>query len=355
MNVASRSVSHRRPGFRVPASPAALRLALAATIATALVGFGMTSAPSLAGGGDDETRSREGNPSRADRVAEARRALRACDDRLIGLAKRVLDERDPRQAVMDQLVELRIDVGQAHADYLNAKFDREIAEIAVVEYKEGIFPQELSTVEGELSLAKSDMERGRDLVTIAKERQEKIKEVADENTAYGRAMGFQYSDLIVSAMLEQEKRKLALEQAESKKKVLVAYIQPKRIKELEAQVAATRSKESAKQAAWEALKEQLDGLEKTVKTPTAYSDVARRILGLIDRALPIEELAHARLDQLAAKADSGESLRKELRELTNQLGAIVEEAESAKAAADFARLKPRLQQAARRAGVAAAK
>ena len=50
------------------------------------------------------------------------------------------------------------------------------------------------------------------------------------------------------------------------------------------------------------------------------------------RATPIEEQAHGKLEQLARATDSGESLQKEIRELTNQLGTVIEEAEAARAA-----------------------
>ena len=64
--------------------------------------------------------------------------------------------------------------------------------------------------------------------------------------------------------------------------------------------------------------------------------------------MPIEEQAHAKLEQLAKATDSGESLQKEIRELTNQLGTVIEEAEAARAANDFARLRSGLRRATRR-------
>jgi hypothetical protein len=64
--------------------------------------------------------------------------------------------------------------------------------------------------------------------------------------------------------------------------------------------------------------------------------------------MPIEEQAHAKLDQFTRATESGETLQKEIRDLTNELGAIIEEAEAAKAASDFARLRARIRQAAGR-------
>jgi hypothetical protein len=73
--------------------------------------------------------------------------------------------------------------------------------------------------------------------------------------------------------------------------------------------------------------------------PWPSSDIGERLLALYQGAIPIEKQAHARLDQLAKATDSGESLQKETGALTNDLGAIIEEAEAAKAAGDFAKLK----------------
>jgi hypothetical protein len=58
-------------------------------------------------------------------------------------------------------------------------------------------------------------------------------------------------------------------------------------------------------------------------------------------------------DQLSEKPEFG-PLHNEATNLTNRLGAMIEQAESLRAADDFARLKPRLRQAASRAGVGAA-
>src|SRR5262249_421413 len=67
-----------------------------------------------------------------------------------------------RQRRMRALNNQEIPVRGAEDAYMNARLTREVAEIAVKEYKEGIFQQELATVEGEIALAKSDMKRAED-------------------------------------------------------------------------------------------------------------------------------------------------------------------------------------------------
>ena len=107
----------------------------------------------------------------------------------------------------------------------------------------------------------------------------------------------------------------------------------------------------ARQATWELEKAKLDRMQKALKAPWPASDIGKRLLALLDRAMPIEEQAHAKLDQLAKATDSGESLQKEIRELTNELGAIIEEAEAARAATTSPGSSRGFERAARRHGV----
>ena len=159
-------------------------------------------------------------------------------ERLIGLAERVLkgsSSSDPR----DQLAKLRIAAESDHWNYRNAKLTREVAEIAVTEYTEGIFVQDLATVEGEIKLAQSAANRARDTIDFAKDRLARIaarsdKSVTDLNLEYT------YSDRVLAAELEVPERLAALEQAETKKKLLVEYTKPKTLKHLQSEVEKAR-------------------------------------------------------------------------------------------------------------------
>ena len=66
---------------------------------------------------------------------------------------------------------------------------------------------------------------------------------------------------------------------------------------------------------------------------------------MLDRAVPIEEQIQARLRQFKKEADHNDAAEKEVLGLMDQLGAIIDEAEAVKAAADFDRVKPRLRKA----------
>jgi hypothetical protein len=125
---------------------------------------------------------------------------------------------------------------KAKAAYEIARLNREVAEIAVIEYQEGIFAQDLATIEGEIKLAESDLARARDRVEWARRMHKK---------------GFLDLTAKVSEELALKKATFALEQAQSKKKVLIQYTLWKTIKELESEVAKAQADELAKKAAWE--------------------------------------------------------------------------------------------------------
>jgi HlyD family secretion protein len=64
--------------------------------------------------------------------------------------------------VRPRLINQYIARQQAEAGYKQAKLVREVAEYAFKEYSEGIYKQDKATYEGQIALAKSDLERAAD-------------------------------------------------------------------------------------------------------------------------------------------------------------------------------------------------
>ena len=62
----------------------------------------------------------------------------------------------------DNLVNQKITAQGAEASYLNAMLARQVAEIAVNEYREGIYKQEMQTAMGEIALAESALKHAED-------------------------------------------------------------------------------------------------------------------------------------------------------------------------------------------------
>ena len=122
---------------------------------------------------------------------------------------------------------------RAEANYRQARLTREVAEIAVVEYEEGIFMQDLATINGEIALARSDRQRAEDRLDWAQRMFLKV---------------YVSKATLVSNEMNLKKARFALEQAEAKKKVLIEFTKQKTIKELKSEVEKARSDELAKQA-----------------------------------------------------------------------------------------------------------
>ena len=138
-------------------------------------------------------------------------------------------------ALRDSLTNQQITTKSADANFRNATLTREVAEIAVREYVEGIYKQDLATVEGEIKLAESELSRALDRVDWAQRMFVK---------------GYVSMAQKVSEDLALKKARFSLEQAQSKKKVLVDYTRDKTIKELKSEVEKAGSDELAKKATW---------------------------------------------------------------------------------------------------------
>jgi HlyD family secretion protein len=124
---------------------------------------------------------------------------------------------------------------KAKAFYEIARLNRELAMIAVEEYEEVRYPQDLATAAREVRLAEIDLKRSEDRLDWARRMFDK---------------GY-----VSKAQKDSEERSLkkavfAIEQAATKRKVLVDYTKGKTIKELKSEVDKARSDELAKEAAW---------------------------------------------------------------------------------------------------------
>jgi len=156
----------------------------------------------------------------------------------------------------DNLTNQRITTQGAESSFLNARLTREVADIAVNEYKEGIYRQEMETAKGEIALAQSDLKRAEDRLDWSKKMLLKkyISEAAN-----------------LADKLSLQKSSFSLEQAKTKLNVLNKFTYSKTIKELESEVKKTRSDELAKQATWELEKAKEAKLEKQIKNCKLYA------------------------------------------------------------------------------------
>ncbi len=124
----------------------------------------------------------------------------------------------------------------AEAELEGARLAREVAEMAVNEYVDGIFPQEFNHTAGEIKLAESKLSRSEDHVDWCRRMYDKgyvslYEKITDE--------------------LALKKAQYDLEQAQLKRKTLIELTKNKTVKTLKSQVEIARGRELAKQAALE--------------------------------------------------------------------------------------------------------
>jgi hypothetical protein len=157
-------------------------------------------------------------------------------------------------ALRDRLTNQQINELSAQSNCENAKLTREVAEVAVTEYVEGLDVDEL--VEYEMDIKNAEVE-----LSLAEDQLDELKaQKADRKK-------------VVTAELALKKFRFRLERAHSRRKTLVNFSRPKRIKELQSDVEKARSNELAKKASWELeaaktkkLKRQIEAC--TIKAPS---------------------------------------------------------------------------------------
>jgi HlyD family secretion protein len=145
----------------------------------------------------------------------------------------VVCELDPRP-LRARLANQDIVILGAEADYKNAQLTREVAEMALREYKDGVFKQDLQTIEGEIALARSDHQRAEDRLVWARKMFEK---------------GFVSKGTLVADELSLKKSIFTEEQAQTRMQVLQQYMKTRTVKQLESEVEKAKAGELGKKAA----------------------------------------------------------------------------------------------------------
>ncbi len=265
-----------------------------------------------------------GRPSDVRR--EVVRSLKTSGDRLAALARRIAEPADDDCDMTEVLGLLRIRRRQAEADHLKAKLAREFAEIAVREYAEGVRKQDENSIEIEITLTESVLVQADDLAATAE---------TDDDKVWTR--------------LNAQGAQLALNAKQMLKTRLIDYTAPRRIQELEAEVVRCRTVERVAEAKWKALQAEEARLAKVAADRSTRSTPERRGPAAVARAVAFHERIMAQFAEGAKGTESAEVLLKEIREPTNGLETLVDEAEAAVAADDLARWKPLVRAAIRRA------
>ncbi len=274
-------------------------------------------------------------------LAQRRLALRSLRGEIMRLGKQIPDGAAGRSRLRDQLINQSIAEKAASASYENAKLTREVAEIAVKEYEEGIYVQDLQTAEGGVSKAKFAVQWATNSVTMAKEMLAEIRKLS-RGTPVDLYYEYVFEGKVVDAQEQEPKARLELEAAQAKLDVLQKYTRRTTVKKLQSEVEEARLDEAAKQATWEAEKAKSRALQGALdqrEQPNAEG----RALATLDRTVQISDNLQTKLDEIKSDAEANEATRAEIATLTKDLETAVAKARFELITAGWARLKSQVQ------------
>ncbi len=158
-------------------------------------------------------------------------------------------------ALRDLLTNQKITTRSAEAAFQNARLTREVAEIAVKEYEDGIYPQDLQTIQGEIKTAEAEIKNTEVRLERIRTARRKLNDwlarkdrVADSSDIMAE---LDLDDRIDAANEAMDRNRLSLEQMQSKLKKLNDYTKPKTLKELRNEVEKARSNELTKEMTYQ--------------------------------------------------------------------------------------------------------
>jgi hypothetical protein len=286
---------------------------------------------------------------RPESIAEIRRVLTGLQDRIIKLADQVLAYDDDARIAQDQIGSQKIRVEAAKIKSEQAKIACELAQIKVRQYQDGQFALDLALVEGEIKNAEEDLKVAPARTSRAKERLNEIKKASRESTV-DILMEYDAERRVTAEQWAEQAARFVLEQAKSKKRVLVEYTKAFTIQQLRSNVEKARSEELAANATWELESAKVKQLERDAAANRPPTD-AKQVLVLLDQAIAFAERIRGMVAQLNGDGKHDESIQKEMDDATSRLRAIVEEADATWTTLLFDKMKPRIHQSAGRIGV----
>jgi hypothetical protein len=232
-----------------PTAPMPLRIAVVslAMFAVLFVGsFGWHLRQSRAG---EEPPSGAGSPA-SSFVIDSRATFARLHDQLADLAKRFLAGVDTSEVSDSGLAVQKLRIEAAKAAHQGAVLAREAAEIALKEYQDGVFPQAKKASDAELEMARVELESADRAIPEATQRYARFKQVKTGSAA-DLVRGWQSQTGESISRFQKKKAGFALEQAQSKLKVLLEFERDYKLKNLEGDLEKGRSDELAQRASLE--------------------------------------------------------------------------------------------------------
>jgi hypothetical protein len=296
------------------------------------LGLAVLLAPPLAFPRDDTPTPR----AKDDATAGIRRRLAEQQAALAPLMTEVVDRLDESARLRTLKTDQARKVEKIQADLTRAQTNAQVAEIAVKEYLEGTFPQEVATIEGELALTKSELIRTKDRLEWAGRMLKKgvvseAERLADEQAHL--------------------KAQIAERCAQEKRKILQQFTRPRAETELKANIEKAKAEALRKQAEQTLEEQNTRRIAREAEDAAPLAQEAR-VVRLLDELIGLHDKALARLDkarsaseaanrveEVSRVADAAQAKADEARKLWDEARAIREQRR-------VARLKERIHRAA---------
>jgi hypothetical protein len=268
-----------------------------------------------------------------------RAGLATLHDLLAERAAQEIPKHPYRTAPEVDLHNLEFKAGSADSTFKNAELTRVVAETAVSAYEQGIFVADERMAESSRQLAEDGLAKARRRVQETRDRLARIQEASDGSVLeMSVEVGFVYD--VAQAEERDQKATEALREAKTKLKALVEYTKPRRIKELQSEVAKARADEHRKQAEAKLLELTLKRLRERPAASESGSDAKRlEFFDVFKQALEVEEKTRAKLQNFAQKGQRDDAIQREIDEGLDKLGGLIARAPWASDAAESARLR----------------
>jgi multidrug efflux pump subunit AcrA (membrane-fusion protein) len=173
-------------------------------------------------------------------------------------------------ALRDQFSNQEIAEQRAAAAYRNAKLAREVAEIAVTEYEQGVYKQEQYALKSQIAGAEAAIEKAADRLERTRLARDAMKEAAKDGAGKkAKSPADILAELDIVDRLETAEgtvatERKALELAKSKLEVLEKYTREKMTKALKVEAERKRTDELARNEAWTLEKSKAEKLRRQI-------------------------------------------------------------------------------------------
>jgi hypothetical protein len=178
-------------------------------------------------------------------------------------------------------------IAQAKDDLEKAKIVAEVAEVSIQEYEKGTLLQDLAAANDDIALAEQDIRSAEDRSAELQVLIKKVKGKLPENDPRNALFDWERSNRVAAAELSIKKEKLGLEQATTRKMVLLELTKPKRQKELRSDLERAKAEVLAMQAALALANDNLDRINREIDHPPSLTDDERKAVGRLDQALQV--------------------------------------------------------------------